>query len=209
VDVHVEGVSEALHEGDGPALASGDAPLHPRPTPERAEDRAHEDAQDGAREWGVVGEAVAQREGQREHPLPHRDLGQDPVHQVRGRVGHAPPAARRAEAAALAGERDDPVESALVAVHADEALGEDAAAEESPELALDEAGHRALAGLRAGEEGLEFRLDHAVQDALLRPAAGVAVLFATLAGAMPVGSRKSVEAHPRERLPAPYPFPGA
>ena len=156
-----------------PHWPRADAPLLARATPQRREDRAHEDAQHGARERRVVGEAVAEGERQREHPLADRDLGQHAVHQVRGRVGHAPAAAGRAEAAALAGEGDDAVEAAVVAVHAHEAVGEDAAAEEAAELALDEARHRALARLRAGQEGLELALDDAVEDALLGAAAGV------------------------------------
>ena len=86
--------------------------------------------------------------------------------------------------------RDWPV---AVAVHAREAVGEDAAAEESPKLTLDEAGNGAFAGLRAGEECLEFRLDHTVENALLGATSRVAVLLAISAGAMPMGNRKSVE----------------
>jgi hypothetical protein len=128
---------------------------------------------------------------------------------MRGRVCHAPSSAGRTEAAALAREGDHSVQSAAVAVHAHKAVGEDAAAEESPKLALDEPGNGAFAGLRAGEESLELRLDYTVEDALLGAASRVAVLLVTSAGAMPMGNRKSVEAHPRKRLPAPYPLPGA
>jgi hypothetical protein len=46
---------------------------------------------------------------------------------------------------ALAREGDDAVEGAVVAVHAHEAVGEDAAAEKAAELAYDEARHRPLA----------------------------------------------------------------
>ena len=180
----------------------------PGPAAERREDGAHEETQDGARERGVVGEAIAEREGQREHPLPHGDLRQDPIHQVGGCVGHTPPAAGGTEAAALAREGDDAVQAAGVAVHAHEAAGEDAAAEEAPELALDEAGHRALTGLRAGQEGLELRLNHSVEDTLLGAAACVGVFRAAYAVAVRVGNKKSAGAHSRQRLPAPYPFSG-
>jgi hypothetical protein len=50
VDVQVEGVAEALDEGDGAALASSHAPPPASPTPERGKDRAKEDPQHGARE---------------------------------------------------------------------------------------------------------------------------------------------------------------
>ena len=48
---------------------------------------------------------------------------------------------------------DEAVVAAGPAAHAHEAVGEDPAAEERSELALDEARHGALAG--AGQEGLE------------------------------------------------------
>jgi len=159
-----------LGEGDGTALSASGLPLPASATTQRREDRAHEDAEHGARERGVVGEAVAQAEGQREHPLPDRDLRKNALHQVCGGVGHAAPAAGGTEAATLAREGDHAVETALVAVHAHEAVGEDAAAEERPELALDEARRRPLAGLRPGQEGLELRPHRPVQHARLGPA---------------------------------------
>lgn len=204
VDVQVEGVTEALHDGDRAALTACHAPLLARPTPQRSDNRAHEDAQDGAREWGVVGEAVAEREGKREHPLPHRDLGHDPVHQVRGRICHAPAAARRAEAAAFAGEGDDPVESAAVAMHPHESVGEDPAAQEAPELALDEPWHRALAGQCLGEKGLELRLDRAVEHALLRSAAGVGPASTAAVSVRRLGGNGCMDGHAARPLPGPY-----
>jgi hypothetical protein len=76
-------------------------------------------------------------------------------------------------------------------VHPHEAVGEDAAAEEAPELALDEAGHEAFAGLCAGEEGFQLLLNDAVEDALLRAASRIRGLLAASAGAMEMGNRKS------------------
>jgi len=40
---------------------------------------------------------LAQREGEREHPLAHGDLGEHAVHEVRCRVGHAAAAANNAD----------------------------------------------------------------------------------------------------------------
>ena len=48
-----------------------------------------------------------------------------------------------------------------------------AAAEEGPELALDEAGYRAGALPRAGEEGLELLAHHRVEDSLFGPPGSV------------------------------------
>ena len=85
---------------------------------------------------------------------------------MRGGVGHAPTAARRAEAAALAGEGHELVLSAARAVHARKAVSQDAAVEVAAELALDEAwepGATAFVGVR--EEGLEVLAQDAVEDA--------------------------------------------
>jgi len=95
---------------------------------------------------------------------------------VRGRVGHAPPPTRRAEAPALARESDHAVEPAVVAVHAHEAVGQNPAAEKATELALDEAGNDASIRVGPGQERLELRLDDAVEHALFRHSAGVLVL---------------------------------
>ncbi len=145
VDVQIQRITEALHEGDGAALAACERHAGSRAPPQRGEDGAHEEAEHRARERAVVGQAVAQGKGQRQHPLPHGDLGQHAVDEVCGGVGHAAAAARRAEAAALAREGHDALASAGVAAYAHEAVGEDPQREERPKLAFDEARHGSLA----------------------------------------------------------------
>jgi hypothetical protein len=77
--------------------------------------------------------------GNREHPLPHRDIGwEDVLHQVRRALGHPSAAAVRTEAAALAAERHEPLERAVAAAHTGEAMSEDPTAKELPELVGDE-----------------------------------------------------------------------
>ena len=100
--VEIQGIAEALHEGDGAALRVAAASAQPRPPSQRAEHGAHEEAEHRTRERAVVGQAVAQREGQREHPLPNRRRRKDVIDQMRRRVRHAPPAARRTEPTPLA-----------------------------------------------------------------------------------------------------------
>jgi hypothetical protein len=65
------------------------------------------------------------RRGQ--HPLPHRDVGQDVIHQVRRGVAHPPSGARRARSAAFARERDNDFLTALRAHDAQKAVRQDAA----------------------------------------------------------------------------------
>ena len=113
---------------------------------------------------------------EREHPLPHRDPRQDGVDQVGRLGGHAPAAAARAEAAALAREGHEPLEGAIAAAHAGEAAGEDPAAEEVTELALDEVGEPGA--LPTGDRGLEERLEVIADEAVEDAAFGTAGLIA-------------------------------
>jgi hypothetical protein len=55
VDVEVEGVAEALHEGDGAALPAAHAPLPAGAAAERGEDGADEEAEDGRHEARIGG----------------------------------------------------------------------------------------------------------------------------------------------------------
>jgi hypothetical protein len=84
---------------------------------------------------------------------------------MRGGVGHAAATAGGAEAAALAREGDDAIESAAVAVHAHEAVRKDPSTQEGAKLTSDEAGHRSLARGSAGQEGLELLLHDLVEVA--------------------------------------------
>jgi len=97
-----------------------------------------------------------------------------------GGVGHAAAAAGGAEPASLAREGDEAIVAAGVAVNAQESMGEDAALEESAELPFDEVRQGTVA--LAGQEGLEFGLDDAIEDGLLRPVAFVAGARGVVAG---------------------------
>ncbi len=62
-----------------------------------------------------------------EHPLAHRHMGDDVVHQMGGGLCHATGTARRAKATPLAAEGDQLVVSKVTAVQAQKAVGQDAA----------------------------------------------------------------------------------
>ncbi len=172
VDVQVERVAEALHEGDRAAAAVHDSEVLARATAQGPEDRAHVKREDGAAQAGVIRHPQAQRPGQREHPLANGDLGQEAVDEVRSRVGHAASDARRAAAAALAREGHEPVDAALRAAHPHEAEREQAALEVRAQLAHDEARDAAATLLRSREEGLEVLPNRAVERRVLGAAAG-------------------------------------
>lgn len=91
-------------------------------------------------EIGLRGQQQTQRDRQRQHPLPYRHMWDDVVHQVRRGLRHAPCAARGAEPAPLAAERQQLVVAALAAAKPQDALRQDAALEKGVELVLDEPG---------------------------------------------------------------------
>jgi hypothetical protein len=63
------------------------------------------------------------------------------------------------------------VVAAVVAVEAEKAVREDAAAQERAQLLLDETGRGLISALRALEEGLQLLADDLVKQGLLRLAA--------------------------------------
>ncbi len=95
--------------------------------------------------------------------------GQEGIDRLRGGLGHPAAAAGGAESAPLAGEGDQAIQTAGVAVDPDEAVGQDAAVEEGAKLPLHEAGYRTLLLPGPVEEGLEVLADRPVQDGLLGP----------------------------------------
>jgi len=106
---------------------------------------------------------------QAQHPLAYRHMWQDAVHEARGALGHAPAAAARAEATALAGEGHQPLEGAVATAEAREAVCQDAAREEVSELLLHECRHGVAIGVlrRHLQERLQMLVDHAVQHTVL------------------------------------------
>jgi hypothetical protein len=83
----LEAAPKALHRCHRSAPAIND------PTPAsastlEAEERTGVDAQHGAAEGVIPGEAIAECVRQREHPLAHGDVRQDVVHEIRGTRGH-------------------------------------------------------------------------------------------------------------------------
>jgi len=135
-------------------------------------DHAVHDLQHGCNQLGLCGQQQAQRHGQRQHPLAHRHVRDDVVHQVRRRLRHTPGTARGAKPAPLAAERDELVVAAVGAVQAQEAVGQDAAFEEGVEFVFDElrqVGASSVFGL--GEEGRCVLLHQSVQRGLFRAVA--------------------------------------
>jgi len=72
-----------------------------------------------------------------ENPLPCGHMWQHVVGEMRGDLAHPPGVARRAYASPLAGERDQPLVAATLTAGPGEAMGQNAALQVAPEVALD------------------------------------------------------------------------
>jgi hypothetical protein len=137
VDIQVEPAPESLDHRHAAGVAVAKASATCTLSLERQQG-ARVDREHGATELVVPCEEIAEPVRQAQHPLAHWDMRQDAIHETRGTLGHAPPSAARTEAAALARERNQPLESAVTTAEPCEAMRQDAAREEIPELSLDE-----------------------------------------------------------------------
>ena len=100
-------------------------------------DHAEQHADDGFAQVVAPGQQVPGLRGQAQHPLPNRDVGKHLVHEVRGALGHPPPATARAEASPLTGKRNQSIQPAA-APEAGESPSEPPTPEERLEFLLDE-----------------------------------------------------------------------
>ncbi len=168
MNIQIQRATEALDDRDTPGLPIAD-PALARLLALKAQERAHDDTQHGAAEGVIPGEEVAEAVGEAQDPLAYGHSGQHLVHQMGGALGHAPAPAARAEAAALARERHEPLERAGAASNPGKAMGQDAAGEEVPELPLHEVRQAGALGAlgRLAKKGLQVVVDDLVEDALL------------------------------------------
>lgn len=117
VDVQIERGLEALDRGHGAAAPAADSALRGSPALE-GQERADEDAENGAAELVIPSERVTQTVGQRQYLLANGKTAEHVVGQVRGQLRHPPPAARGTEGAPPAREGDQDLVPALVAAEA-------------------------------------------------------------------------------------------
>ena len=146
-----------------------------RPGPQVALDGAVQDARHRPTQVVAPGQQVPQPVRERQHPLPHGDIRQHVVHQVRGAFGHPAAAATRTEAAPLARERDEPLGPAGVAPEPGEPAREEAAAQERAELGVDEPRQplAAAQACRLDAKGLDVLAHDGVEHRRGRIARGV------------------------------------
>ena len=80
-------LAKSLHDDDGPASRVHEVGRTGLVT-QKLQDRPHRHCGHRAAEIMVPGELVAQAIRQRQHPLPHRHVGEHMFDQVRGALGH-------------------------------------------------------------------------------------------------------------------------
>jgi hypothetical protein len=165
VGVDVERRAEAMKEADGSEL--GARRCSRAGASERGSNRAQEDLEHGTGDPHVVVEVGTQPLWHGEHPLPCGHTWQHVVGEVRGDLAHTPGVAGGANAAALAGERDQPLVAAALTAGPGEAMGQNAARQVAPEVALDPLRQSVAHGVgldRPDHKGLEVMLHRLVQS---------------------------------------------
>ena len=166
MDVQVERAPESLHDGHSAAAPVPDAGV-PRAAPKKPEDCPHGTPHDGTAQGVIPGQPVAEAVRQAEDPLAHRYPRDHVVDEMGSALGHTASAAARAQRAALAGERDEPVEFAPGAAEPRESSTKGAALQKLAKLLLHEAGEAlAVAEVhRLGPKCLEVITHDLVKDA--------------------------------------------
>ena len=118
----------------------------------------------------IVGKTIAKREGNGQHPLPHRNFGKYMVHEMRRRISHAPAAARRTKAPMLAGIRNDAVHAADIAVNPHKTSRQNSAIKKRAQFAFHKPGNHTSALLLPRQKGFDVFGNHMIQNALFRTA---------------------------------------
>ncbi len=87
------------------------------------------------------------------------------IHQMRGRVGHAPASTRWTKAPSFAGIWDNPIQSAGIAVNPQKVSDQNAAIKKRAQFPLHEPGHQTAALRLPGQESREMRSDYPIENA--------------------------------------------
>jgi len=134
-----------------------------------AEQSACVDCKHRATELVIPGEPITKLEGKAQHPLSNRGAGEHVVGEMRRTLSHPAPAAARAEASTLAGERDQTIGAAARTPKPGKPMREHAAANESLKLSLYEQRGASpfVMSVELPEEGLEVLAHDAVQHPML------------------------------------------
>lgn len=144
MDIEIERTAESLYQGHRPGHRA--RAVQAGFVNQMGRDRSIDDSEHLCNHLGPCRQEVAQRKGERKHPLANRLLWQDVVHEQCRRLGHPPRAAARAEAAALATERDQLLGLAGVALDPQKTMFKQSALEISLELVFHVPRQRSILG---------------------------------------------------------------
>ena len=151
------------------------APVHhaicARSPAEEAENRTHGAPHNGAAQGVVPGQPVAEAVGQTQHPLPHGHSREHAVDEVRGPLGHAPPATARTKRAPMTRKRGQTIEPTPRTPEPREASAERATSQKVAKLLFHEGGEALpIAEVsRLRQKRLKVFAHHMVQDARRGP----------------------------------------
>jgi hypothetical protein len=166
--VRIQGVPKTLHERDGSALRGAKTKQFLSASAQFAKQSANENVQNIAGEPRIVGHAVAQREGQRQDPLPYRYDGKHAIHQMRRHICHAPSATGGAPDASFTGKSQQPVVSAGFAPQTQKASGQNSTVEEGAEFVFNETWDRPVAFLLPAQKRFQLTGNDLIQHRLFR-----------------------------------------
>ena len=168
VDIEIERPAKPLHDGHAAATRVHDT-LRASPVSQVAVHLAEQHPHDRFAQIVTPGQQVPDSWRQAQDPLSDGDIGEHVVHQVRGSLGHPPPAAARAEASPLAGKSPQSIQAAA-APESGESPGEPPTPEVRLELLFHET-RQALAVAQVGRLGPE-RLEVLAHDLIQNAPAG-------------------------------------
>jgi len=131
-------------------------------------DGPDDDGEAAAERIGPAGEEQAQRLGEAQHPLADRHLGKHMVDEMGRGLDHAPGAAGGAEPAAFAGECHEVLVLAAIALHAQEAVFEPAAAQIVLEFGEHKSWQRSFPLLQRIAQARQVLLDDRVERRVFR-----------------------------------------
>ena len=119
---------------------------------------------------GITGEEIPQPFGERQHPLPHRDLWKDLINQVGCRLLHPPGIAGGADSASFTREGDEKIVSTAGTSCSGKAMRQDTILEIFAEILLDVSGNRGtflICLTTNGQPGFKMTLNDLISRATL------------------------------------------
>ncbi len=173
VHIRIESVPKTLHKRHGATLRGIQTQPLLSPSPKFSKQSAYENVQDIAGEASIIGQAVTQRERQRQDPLPYPHDWKDTIDQMSRRIRHASSTTGRTPDSRFTRKGQQPVLTTVLTVKPQKTPRENAAIQEGSELFFNESGDRPVALLLSAEESFQLFRDDLIQHCRFRIARAV------------------------------------